>query len=170
MKTSKNNDCNSDTIQIEIVPQRILGPDTANILLREIYNCGHILRIMIQGSNLPSVVNSGPGKGEKINHPLKKSIKLFGQEVPIKNTIGRLYLEVENDIIASLIYDKCKEILKFPFEYYKGVFFKKHATVVDYVKLGPNADERLLGLSDPKKDVQEQINYINITNKNDDCN
>lgn len=166
MEASDKQVCDTNTTQIQIVPKRILGIETAEKLLNKIYNCGKIIRVMIQGSNLPGYVTFGPGKGEKVNHPLKTNISISGQKIDLKTTVGRLYIEVENDNIANDVYNICKEILPFGFEYYKGIFFKKHATIVDYAKYGPNSDKKIWGLSDPKVSPQNQISYINISNEN----
>lgn len=164
MNTSKSNNSSMDTVQIEIVPQRMLSIQTAKKLLNEIYKC-KIIRAMIQGLNLPDHVEYGPGKGEIINHPLKESINICGQEIKLKNTIGRIFVEVEKEEVASDIYQICKKILPFPFEFYKGSFFKKRATIVDYAKFGSNSDKMLWGLSDPKSNVDESISYITSQKK-----
>lgn len=147
------------TVQIQIVPQRILNPDTSEKLLTGIYDCGEIRRVLIQGSRLPNVVGYGPGKGQKVNHPLKKTLNIGGQDVDINVTLSKLYVEVYDEETAEEIRKKCEDILPFPFEYYEGVFFKKHSTIVDYAKLGPDADNRLLGMADPKACV-DGIHYI----------
>ncbi len=90
-KTSEGKIC--DGIQVEIVPQRMLSPDTANKILNEIYDSGNIVRVMIQGSNLPKFVMSGPGKGSLISHPLSKEINLHGQKINMKVTVGRIFVE-----------------------------------------------------------------------------
>lgn len=156
--------CNCDSssgepVQIEIVPQRILSPETSEKLLQRIYDCDGIIRVMVQGSRLPDKVGYGPGTGEKVNHPLKKSIEVEGQEINMRVTLSRLLVEVDSDETAGKIKKICDETFSFPFEFYKGVFFKKYSTVVDYAKMGPDADERLLGMTDPKGKL-DQIVFI----------
>lgn len=165
MNTSKSNNSSTNTMQIEIVPQRMLSVNTTKKLLNEIYRLGSIIRVMIQGLNLPNHVEYGPGKGELVNHPLKDSIDICGQEVNLKNTVGRIFIEVKNEEIALKIHQICKEVLPFPFEFYKGVFFKKKPTLVDYAKFGSNSDNRLWGLSDPKSNANENIKYIKFKEK-----
>ncbi|MDR0767114.1 MAG: methyl-coenzyme M reductase operon protein D [Methanosarcinales archaeon] len=148
-----------DTVQIEIVPQRILNPETSEKLLRRVYDCDGIIRVQVQGSRLPDKVGYGPGTGEKVNHPLKKSIEVEGQQVNMRVTLSRLLVEVDSDRTADEIKKICDETFSFPFEFYKGVFFKKYSTIVDYAKMGPNPDERLLGMTDPKGKL-DQIVYI----------
>jgi len=139
-----------EIIQIQIVPQRILGPETSEKLLSGIYGCENIRRVMVQGSRLPTVVSYGPGKGEKVDHPLKRSIEIEGQEVDMRVTLSRVSVEVVGAETVEQIRNVCKDALPFPFEFYEGVYFKNHSTVTDYAKLGPNADELLLGMTDPK--------------------
>ncbi|MDL2260843.1 methyl-coenzyme M reductase operon protein D [Methanimicrococcus sp. OttesenSCG-928-J09] len=148
-----------ETVQIEIVPQRILNPETSEKLLGRIYDCDGIIRVSIFGSRLPDTVGYGPGTGQKVNHPLKKTIDVEGQQVNMRVSLGRLRVEVENDETALEIKKICEETFSFPFEFYKGTYFKKHSTVVDYAKMGPDADERLLGMTDPKGKL-DQIIFI----------
>lgn len=149
----------NETVQIEIVPQRILNPETSEKLLGRIYDCDGIIRVSIFGSRLPDAVGYGPGTGQKVNHPLKKSIEVEGQQVNMRVSLGRLRIEVTDDETALEIKKICEETLSFPFEFYKGTYFKKHSTVVDYAKMGPDADERLLGMTDPKGKL-DQIVFI----------
>ncbi|WNY27682.1 methyl-coenzyme M reductase operon protein D [Methanolapillus ohkumae] len=152
-----------DTVQIEIVPQRILSPETSEKLLGKIYDCEGIVRVMVQGSRLPDAVGYGPGKGKKVSHPLKKSIEVEGQEINMRVSLGRLRVEVMGEEYVEEIRQACQESFGFPFEFYVGTFFKKHATVVDYAKMGPCADETLLGMTDPKAKL-DQIVYIKKEN------
>ncbi|MDV0446855.1 hypothetical protein MsAg5_07140 [Methanosarcinaceae archaeon Ag5] len=158
-----------DTLQIEIVPQRILSPETSEKLLGRIYDCDGIVRVMVQGSSLPDKVGYGPGKGEKVSHPLKKPIEVEGQEINMRVSLGRLRIEVLDEECVEQIRLACKEVLNFPFEFYVGTFFKKHATVVDYAKMGPCADETLLGMTDPKAKL-DQIVYIKKEEDDEDNN
>jgi len=154
-----------ETVQIEIVPQRILSPETSEKLLGRIYDCSGIVRVMVQGSKLPETVGYGPGKGQKVNHPLKKSIEVDGQTIDMRVSLGRLRVEVDNRNTVEEIRKICQEVFSFPFEFYEGVFFKKYSTVVDYAKMGPNTDERLLGITDPKAKLERNITYIDKENK-----
>lgn len=158
----------SEMIQIQIVPQRILNPETSEKLLTEIYNCGNIRRVLIQGSRIPAVVGYGPGKGQKVQHHLKKTLNIGGQEVEINVTLSKLYVEVYNKETADKIKEKCENVLPFPFEYYEGVYFKKHSTVVDYAKMGPDADDLLIGMSDPKASV-DNIKFIEQKKSDNNC-
>lgn len=162
--TESENNCSGageagETIQIEIVPQRILSPETSEKLLGRVYDLNGIIRVMVQGSRLPDTVGYGPGTGQKVDHPLKKTIDVEGQQINMRVSLGRLLVEVDGEETAEEIRKICEELFKFPFEFYKGTFFKKYSTVVDYAKMGPNADERLLGMTDPKGKL-DQIVFI----------
>jgi methyl-coenzyme M reductase operon protein D len=148
-----------ETLQIEIVPQRILNPETSEKLLGRIYECDGIIRVSIYGSRLPDVVGYGPGTGEKVNHPLKKTIDVEGQQINMRVSLGRLRVEVADEETALNIKKICDETFRFPFEFYKGVYFKKQSTVVDYAKMGPDADKLLIGMTDPKGRL-DQIVFI----------
>jgi methyl-coenzyme M reductase operon protein D len=148
-----------ETLQIEIVPQRILSPETSEKLLGRIYECDGIIRVSIYGSRLPDVVGYGPGTGEKVNHPLKKTIDVEGQQINMRVSLGRLRVEVADEETALNIKKICDETFRFPFEFYKGVYFKKQSTVVDYAKMGPDADKLLIGMTDPKGRL-DQIVFI----------
>ena len=154
-----------ETIQIEIVPQRILSPETSEKLLGRIYDCDGIIRVMVQGSRLPETVGYGPGKGQKVNHPLKKSIEVEGQPIDMRVSLGRLRVEAGSQETVEEIRKACQEVLNFPFEFYEGVFFKKYSTIVDYAKMGPCTDERLFGMTDPKAKLDRNVTYIDKENK-----
>lgn len=149
-----------DIYQIQVVPQRILNPDTSEKLLSGIYGCENIRRVMIQGSRLPTKVSYGPGTGEKVDHPLKRSIEIEGQEVDMRVTLSRVSVEVIGHDTVEKIRKICSDVLPFPFEFYEGVYFKKHSTITDYAKLGPDADELLLGMTDPKAGKSNTVQYI----------
>jgi len=148
-----------ETVQLEIVPQRILSPETSEKLLGRIYDCDGIIRVSVYGSRLPDVVGYGPGTGEKVNHPLKKTIEVEGQQINMRVSLGRLRVEVADEKTAMEIKKICEETFRFPFEFYKGTYFKKQSTVVDYAKMGADADELLIGMTDPKGKI-DQIVFI----------
>ena len=148
-----------ETIQIEIVPQRILSPETSEKLLGRVYDLDGIIRVMVQGSRLPDVVGYGPGTGQKVNHPLKKTIDVEGQKINMRVSLGRLLVEADNEETVEAIRKICEELFAFPFEFYQGTFFKKYSTIVDYAKMGPQADERLYGMTDPRGKL-DQIVFI----------
>ena len=146
-----------DFIQIEIFPSRILSPETAQKLITEIYKVDGVIRVMVQGNRLPDKVCSGPGTGEKVEHPLKKPIQIGDQVVELKICVGRIRVELSNAEAKEQIREVCEKLFPFPFEFREGRFLKKKPTVTDYAKLGPGADPRFLGMVDPKSRADQLI-------------
>ncbi|KKG08640.1 methyl-coenzyme M reductase operon protein D [Methanosarcina sp. 2.H.A.1B.4] len=139
-----------DSIQIEIFPSRILSPETAQKLITELYRIDGIIRVIVQGSRLPEKVSSGPGTGEKVEHPLRKPIQIGDQVIELKISVGRIRLEISNAETKEKVRSVCEKVLPFSFEFREGYFFRKQPTVTDYAKFGPDTDPRMLGMVDPK--------------------
>ena len=148
-----------DSIQIEIFPSRILSPETAQKLITELYRIDGIIRVMVQGSRLPERVSSGPGTGEKVDHPLRKPIQIGDQVIELKISVGRIRLEISNAETKEKIRSVCDKVLPFSFEFREGYFFRKKPTVTDYAKFGPDTDPRMLGMVDPKS-KENQLVFI----------
>lgn len=155
MSDSASNTENS--IQIEIFPSRILSPDTAQKLMAELYKVDGIIRVMVQGNRLPEKVSSGPGTGEKVEHPLRKPIQIGDQVIELKISVGRVRVELSNAEDKEKVREVCDKLLPFSFEFREGNFFRRKPTVTDYAKLGPEADPRLLGLVDPKAKTNQLV-------------
>ncbi|OEU44061.1 methyl-coenzyme M reductase operon protein D [Methanosarcina sp. Ant1] len=155
MSDSASNTENS--IQIEIFPSRILSPDTAQKLMTELYKVDGIIRVMVQGNRLPEKVSSGPGTGEKVEHPLRKPIQIGDQVIELKISVGRIRVELSNAEDKEKVREVCDKLLPFSFEFREGNFFRRKPTVTDYAKLGPEADPRLLGLVDPKAKTNQLV-------------
>jgi len=155
MSDSASNTENS--IQIEIFPSRILSPDTAQKLMTELYKVDGIIRVMVQGNRLPEKVSSGPGTGEKVEHPLRKPIQIGDQVIELKISVGRVRVELSNAEDKEKVREVCDKLLPFSFEFREGNFFRRKPTVTDYAKLGPEADPRLLGLVDPKAKTNQLV-------------
>jgi len=164
MSDSASNTENS--IQIEIFPSRILSPETAQILISELYQVDGIIRVMVQGQRLPERVSSGPGTGEKVEHPLRKPIQIGDQVVELKISVGRIRLEISNAETKEKVRSVCEKVLPFSFEFREGHFFRKKPTVTDYAKLGPDTDPRLLGMVDPKSKISQLV-FIEKQEKED---
>lgn len=147
-------------LQIEIFPSRILSPQTAQKLLSEVYKVDGLIRVMIQGQRLPTVVGYGPGTGEKVEHPQRKVIEVEGQLIELKVNVGRLRLEVADVEAKEKLREICDRVFPFPYEFREGHFMKKKSTVTDYAKLGPNADPTLLGMVDPKSGDYNNLIFI----------
>ncbi|KKG14497.1 methyl-coenzyme M reductase [Methanosarcina sp. 2.H.T.1A.6] len=146
-----------DSIQIEIFPSRILSPETAQKLITELYRIDGIIRVMVQGSRLPEKVSSGPGTGEKVEHPLRKPIQIGDQVIELKISVGRIRLEISNAETKEKVRSVCEKVLPFSFEFREGYFFRKQPTVTDYAKFGPDTDPLMLGMVDPKSKGNQLI-------------
>ena len=147
-------------IQIEIFPRRILSPETAQILLTELYKVDGVIRVMVQGQRLPEKVSAGPGTGEKVEHPLRKPLQIGDQVIEMKVSVGRIRMELANPEAKEKVREACDKVLPFPFEFREGNFMRRKATVSDYAKLGPDADPLLLGMVDPKAKHEDQLVFI----------
>jgi len=143
----------SDTksVQVEIFPSRFLMPETAQRLLNEIYKNGGILRISIQGPNLPRSVPYGPGRGTPIEENKDLLVQIGDQAFELKVKVGRIRLELESEEYIDGLNAACERALPFSFRIKKGKFFHDRLTVSDFAKYGSNVeDKRILGLIDPK--------------------
>jgi len=140
----------TESIQVEIVPSRYLMPATAQRLLNEIYGNGGIVRIMIQGPNLPRSVPYGPGRGAPIDENRDLLIEVGGQIIELTVKVGRIRLELESEKYFNGLKAACERALPFSFQIRKGKFFHTRQTITDYAKFGNVEDKRLLGLIDPK--------------------
>ncbi|HOT06018.1 MAG: Methyl-coenzyme M reductase II operon protein D [Methanosaeta sp. PtaB.Bin039] len=150
----------SDTepVQVEIFPSRFLTPETAQRLLNEIYSGGGIVRIMIQGPNLPKTITYGPGKGTPIDENRDLLIELGGQAFELRVKVGRIRLELEGEEHLKGVQEACERALPFSFRIKRGRFFRDFSTITDYAKYGRNIeDRRLLGLVDPKAKKEKSL-------------
>jgi methyl-coenzyme M reductase subunit D len=156
----------SDTepVQIEIFPQRFLKPDTAQRLLGEIYKSGGILRIMIQGPNLPKAVPYGPGKGIPIEEHMNMLLELGDQALELRVKVGRIWLELESEERIEGVKAACERMLPCSFSIKKKQLFHTKPTVSDYAKYGSEVeDKRLLGLIDPKAKRERDLAILSDT-------
>ncbi|HJH32390.1 MAG TPA: methyl-coenzyme M reductase operon protein D [Methanosarcinaceae archaeon] len=137
-------------IQVEIFPQRLLNAETAQMLLSELNKVDGVLKALIHGPRLPTMVSAGPGTGEKVNHPDRKVVQIADTVLELSISVGRIRLEVADADVKEEVRAVCERVLPFPFEYREGLYFHNRVTVSDYAKYGPDADVEMLGLSDPK--------------------
>jgi methyl-coenzyme M reductase subunit D len=140
----------TESIQVEVVPSRYLMPATAQRLLNEIYGNGGIVRIMIQGPNLPRSVPYGPGRGAPIDENRDLLIEVGGQAFELSVKVGRVRLELESEKYFNGLKAACERALPFTFQIKRGKFFHTRQTLTDYAKFGNVEDKRLLGLIDPR--------------------
>jgi methyl-coenzyme M reductase subunit D len=161
----------TDTVQVEIFPSRFLQPETAQRLLNEIYEGGGIVRIMIQGPNLPRAVPYGPGKGVPIQQN-DRLVELGGQAFELRVKVGRIRLELEGEEYLPKVKAACERALPFSFSIKKGRFFRDVSTISDYAKYGSEIkDRRILGLIDPKAKKERALAVLSdANNANSDFN
>ncbi|MDF1556597.1 MAG: methyl-coenzyme M reductase operon protein D [ANME-2 cluster archaeon] len=159
-------------IQVEIFPQRVLMPDTAEQLLNVIDKVPGVIRMVIQGPSLPNRVTCGPGAGTPVNHPDRRVINVSGHAFELNIRLGRVQVEIEDRSVKEKLRQVVEEVLPFPFEYREGFFIRRKATLTDYAKYGFKSktdesinldDERLLGLIDPKANAKDRICMLEPT-------
>jgi methyl-coenzyme M reductase subunit D len=163
---------NKKPIQVEIFPQRVLMPDTAERLLNVIDKVPGVIRMVIQGPSLPNRVMCGPGTGSPVNHPDRRIINVSGHAFELNIRLGRLQVEIEDRSVKEKLRQAAAEVLPFPFEYREGFFIRTKATLTDYAKYGFKSrtdesinldDKRLLGLTDPKAKNKDRICMLEPT-------
>jgi len=140
----------TESIQVEIIPQRYLMPATTQKLLNAIYENGGLIRIMIHGPNLPRSVPYGPGRGSPIEENRDLLIDVGGQAFELSVKVGRIRLELESEKYFDGLKAACERTLPFSVQLKKGKFFHTRQTLTDYAKFGEVEDKRILGLIDPR--------------------
>jgi methyl-coenzyme M reductase subunit D len=137
--------------QCRIVPLRMLKPDTAELLLNRIVEVEGIRRILINGPRLPEKVPYGPARGKPNPHSDRAVIHVGENDVELQVQVGTVILEVEDEGVIEEIRAACDEIFtKMPYSIQEGKFMKSSPSLTDYAKYGPDADEAVLGLVDPR--------------------
>lgn len=156
-------------IQIKVSPQRLLRPETAERLLNEIDRVKGVLRMLISGKNLPRKVTCGPGTGTDVHHPDMRTIYVGDCAFELHVIVGQVIVEVEDESVLDELKKACERALPFSFEFKRGHFIKRKATLTDYAKYGFKSrtdesinleDERLLGLVDPHASADERLCII----------
>ncbi len=138
--------------QCRIVPLRILKPDTAERLLNAVAGISGIRRLMINGPSLPATVPYGPARGKPNPNTNRRTITVGDTEVELRVQVGMLTAEVTDASVIAQIKRACDDIFtKFPYQLQEGQFMKTQATLTDYAKYGPDADETFIGLVDPRR-------------------
>ena len=159
----------SKTIQIKVFPQRLLQPHTAETVLNEIDKVKGVIRMVLGGKNLPRKVMCGPGTGADVNHPDRRIINVGDQAFELQIVVGDIIVEVEDESNLDDLRKACERGLPFPFEFKRGFFIKKKATLSDYGRYGFKSktdesinldDERLLGLMDPHAKAEDKLCII----------
>ena len=152
------NESDTEPVQIEIFPRRLLTPETAQRVLNEIYKEGGVTRIMVQGPGLSKVIPYGPGRGLPIEENKDLLLEVGDQALELRVKVGRIWLELENEEYLEGVKAACERMLPFPFELKKGTLFHTKPTISDYAKYGDDIkDKRILGLVDPKAKAERDL-------------
>ncbi|HIH35837.1 MAG TPA: methyl-coenzyme M reductase operon protein D [Methanosphaera sp.] len=152
---------------VRIFPHRILKPATTENILNQILVLEGVLRVLINGESLPTVVTFGPAKGLPVNHTDRKTINVKGNDVPLRVSVGEIILTVQLDNLEDFV-EQVNQILddtlNFGYDIKVGVFTKSQTSVSDYMKYGEGfedkIDSRLIGLVDPNAKSSETVRYI----------
>jgi methyl-coenzyme M reductase operon protein D len=138
--------------QIRIVPARLLNPSTVEQLLNGICEVGKVRRMVLNGPRLPAEVPYGPAKGLPNPHEGRKIINVKGADVPLQVQVGVIICELQNEAAIAEIKEVCDTVFtEFSYQVQKGRFMKSIPTTTDYAKYGPEMEESLLGMTDPKQ-------------------
>jgi len=138
--------------QCRVVPARFLNPDTAERLLNELVRAGGIRRLVVQGQGLPATVPYGPARGQPNPHAGRKTITVGGQEFELRVMPGTVILELDSEDALDGIREACDRVLsEITYTLQQGRFMKTRPTLSDYARYGPDAEETVLGLVDPKR-------------------
>lgn len=137
--------------QCRIITERLLNPETTELLLNKVVSVAGVRRMVLNGPRLPLTVPYGPAKGQDNPHPMRKTIHVGDQEVPLQVHVGTILLEIENrDVVPALQTAIEPVFTDFTFRIQEGKFMKTEPTLTDYCKYGPDADKEMIGLADPK--------------------
>jgi methyl-coenzyme M reductase subunit D len=137
--------------QCRIVPLRMLRAASAEQLLNRIAAITGIRRLIVNGPRLPAKVPYGPARGKPNPHSDRALIRIGTTDVELQVQVGMVIMEVEDRGVIEEIRTVCDEIFtKFPYTLEEGVFMRTSPTLSDYAKYGPDADETVIGLTDPK--------------------
>lgn len=156
-----------NVIDIKIVPNRYLKPDTTEKILNDIYELDGHQRILIHGPSIPLKVFYGPGRGHVVNHTDRKEINIKGNPVELRVMVGDIVITVDISKFDDFM-DDLLAILdeKVPCDYslMVGIFTRTQSTISDYLKYGNNfesvIDERYIGLVDSRARTSETVKVI----------
>ena len=144
------NSSDTDFVQLEIYPSRLLKPETAQTLLNAIVEIEGVMRLFVHGPRLPQTVPYGPATGEPVHHPANAVIEVEGQAMELAVYVGGIRMEVADADVKEQVREVCDKLLPVSFEFREGHFIPTRQTVTDYAKRGPGADPKMIGMTDPK--------------------
>ena len=74
--------------QCRIVTERLLNPETTELILNKIVEIPGIRRMVLNGPRLPVTITYGPAKGLANPHIMRKAIHVGDQEVDLQVHVG----------------------------------------------------------------------------------
>jgi methyl-coenzyme M reductase subunit D len=156
-----------NVIDIKIIPNRFLKPDTCEKILNEIYELEGNMRVLIHGPSLPKKVFYGPGKGHEVNHTDRKTIQVKGNDVDLRVMVGDIVITADISKFNEFM-DKLQVILdeNMPCDVtvLVGRFTRTKSTISDYLKYGESfenhIDKRYIGLVDSSARSSETVKVI----------
>jgi methyl-coenzyme M reductase subunit D len=165
-KLVSTNVSENGTMQVEIFPQRLLNVGTAQLLLNELNTIEGIARMVVYGPGLPrddpdDLLNGKFGVAEK------KYLNILGEMVELSVQVGRIWIEIERPEAIEKIRSAAEKTLPFPFELNEVLYMRRRKTVSDYVRRGPDADDRTLGMFDPKDKRTPACCGLDVNEKNE---
>jgi methyl-coenzyme M reductase subunit D len=137
--------------QCRIVTERFLNPETVEQILNKLVAIEGIRRIIINGPSIPQLVPYGPARGLPNAHSGRARIKVAESDVDLRVQVGTILLELETRDSVPRIEEACREVFtKFSHAIKVGKFMRSTPTQTDYAKYGPQVDEMMIGIVDPK--------------------
>ena len=156
-----------NVIDIKIIPNRYLKPDTTEKLLNSIYNLEGHQRVLIHGPSIPLKVFYGPGKGHVVNHTDRKVINVKGNDLELRVMVGEIVITVDMSKFNVFMEDLegiLDEFMPCDYSILVGIFTRTKSTISDYLKYGNNfesaIDERYIGLVDSRAKTSETVKVI----------
>lgn len=141
-------------MDIEVFPNRILGAETTEKILRDLDKIDGIKRTVLQGQRLPPV---------EMGHPDRRTITVKHQEIDLQVKTGRILMEIEDESVIDEVKAACKPYLPFGFHVYVGKFIRHEKTVTDKIKFGDALEElpeEMVGLSDQNAQLNKMTTII----------
>ena len=156
-----------NVIDIKIIPNRYLKPNTTEKILNDIYDLNGQQRVLIHGPSIPLKVFYGPGKGHDVNHSDRKEINVKGNPVELRVMVGEIVITVDISEFNNFM-DALEDVLEshMPCDYslLVGIFTRTKSTISDYLKYGNNfenvIDDRYIGLVDSRAKTSETVKVI----------
>ena len=156
-----------NVIDIKIIPNRYLKPNTTERILNDIYDLQGQQRVLIHGPSIPLKVFYGPGKGHEVNHTDRKEINVKGNAVELRVMVGEIVITVDVSRFNEFM-DGLEAVLEehMPCDYslLVGIFTRTKSTISDYLKYGNNfenvIDDRYIGLVDSRAKSSETVKVI----------